>query len=362
VNIECSEKLWLGEAVVEYAFVPVRLDCADEGCYFQFRRVTPAIGGAGVREPDLNSMRVDLLTSAALIITGRNFLAHAADDLARAGWTWGACRNRWARVQIVRDYGTSSTRKNGTVNVCKQDLAGRSGVLDALLDDDAPLWHLVGQGKWDLGELVQMWPRIVNRQLPLPPLWDDDWSEARNSWCKAVEAAGHPGPQAVASAAAFFFCLRRAQTVGSLHDYMMAYYGIVCAMRSLSGGALSAAEQKSETDFPTVLEREVERLILTDFWRRLGNFVQVWHSRIRACDNSRIRFEQVGSYLAETFGNVVGGLVVGGAAPYSKIDFIPEHFLEPYFSKQRELELCSDGRSCSLEYTVPRYWPIMCER
>src|SRR5471032_38850 len=347
---------------MEYAFVPVRRDCVDDGYYFQFRCFTPEISGAAARESDLALMRLDLLISAALIVTGQNFLAHAADDLARDGMTWGACRNRWARVAFVRDFAASNKRKNGTVNMCKQDLTGRSRVLDALLDDLALLWPLISQEEWSLSGLAQMWSQLHNRQLPLPPLWADDWGEARRQWCKAVEAAERPGPQAIAAATELFFCLRRAQTVGSLYDYMMAYYGIVGARRSVTNGVLSPAEPKSVAGYPISRESDVESLILSDFWRRLGNFVQVWHSRVRACDNSHIRFRQVGWDLAETFGNVVGGLVVDSTVPYREIDFLPDYFIESYSSKQRELELVTDGKPCSLRDTVPKYWPIMCER
>ncbi|WP_211608419.1 hypothetical protein [Paraburkholderia nemoris] len=191
-----------------------------------------------------------------------------------------------------------------------------------------------------------------------PPVWSIDKNGAAKKWHQLLDDASDCGVASVASATTFFFCLRRAQAIGNSYDYAMCYYGIISAMRSTAEAAGFAILPASDARSPSARKTNVDHLILAEFWRQIGNFVQAWHSRIRFISICRSTLMLIADELVERIGDIIGGIVVQGGN-VEEMDFYPKSFYEALFSRQKELELITDGKPDAMRHSLPVYRPIL---
>ncbi|WP_176054454.1 hypothetical protein [Paraburkholderia caribensis] len=213
--------------------------------------------------------------------------------------------------------------------------------MDALIDDEGPLWLLVSRTIWSLEELERLWVRIAGTDVASPPLWTDGEIGLDEKWYQLVEGALDFGAASIASATTLFFCMRRAQAIGSPYDYAMCYYGILGSVHRIVMEAESGPCVDPQCRF--VDKSDIDCLILAEFWRQLGCFVEAWHSRIRVFSNCRDTFDLIAVGLAELIPDVVEASCLQGGNIVSERDFHPERCAWPVFSRQGELA-----------FTVPR--------
>lgn len=282
---------------MSYAFGPVAPSIQTDGCYVQFDRVFPAITRDDMLG-ELAFLRIRLLLSGLRRATGLSRAGSIAGVLQKPGVTYDAVRHRISVLEDLRDYEKSARRKNGVVNACKLDLAGRSVIVDAILDDSAPVWLLARRLNWSLIELRTLRPKIEQMGIAVPS--DTGAVQDIRERYREITRAAHEDWRANAWPVVnvMFFCLHRALAVGDFTGYGMAYETMLEMMVNLlrpsvtekhhdienAGTCLRAIEPEGSTIAPMTLDR----LMLADFWWYFGNYIQNWYSRVQFFDMSYI--------------------------------------------------------------------------
>ncbi|MFP3554622.1 hypothetical protein SB861_28510 [Paraburkholderia sp. SIMBA_049] len=282
---------------MSYAFGPVAPDIQTDGCYVQFDRVFPAITRADM-SGELAFLRIRLLLSGLRRATGHSRPGSVAGMLRKPGVTYDAVRHRISVLKNLHDYEKSARRKNGIVNACKSDLAGRSVMVDAILDDSAPVWLLARRQNWSLMELRTLRPMIERMGIAVP----SDTGEVQDirERYSDIERAAHDDWQSNGWPVVnvMFFCLHRALAVGDFRGYGMAYQTMLEIMVNLLRPSVAEGRRRIENaetclqavplESLTVAPVTHDRLMLADFWWYFGNYLQNWYSRVQLFDMSYI--------------------------------------------------------------------------
>jgi hypothetical protein len=280
-----------------YAIRPVGVFKSTEGFFLQFPREE------GVPSPlhyrvDLDRIRSKLHRGAAGRLAGSDSPTAIGRMVFRPGVSVESARRRWATMSPGLDYHASADRKNGIVNACKRDIAGRSEFVDALTDDRAPLWELVAGRNWSSLNAEQFGAQLERAHLLIPPVVKEDL-QGFAEWGPITDAIEGrlTGLEGWLLANVLFYCLKRAQSTGNTFEYAVAYNAMLMVMRDATEILSATIDHKCDRSFSDSRATTCEALaaadvipinawLLADFWREFGRFLQDWYSRIRIFDTS----------------------------------------------------------------------------
>ncbi|TDY23499.1 hypothetical protein B0G81_3874 [Paraburkholderia sp. BL6665CI2N2] len=248
-----------------FHFEPVALDMAQEGQYLFFEWLGPTLLDQMPRAIHLDHIKARLLYCLAARLAGdpspsaiaRRFCGK--EDVETV-------RKRYARLMVyVSSFNGSEKRVNGIVSTCLEHLAKHTDLVATLFD--APIWEMVSRGYWPLRELEAFRNRVESMGIDIPydPTNELDACCFFFSLCKP-QGPGESIIWAAVNAAAF--CMVRAQAVGDLVTYGVAYDAMISHARE--------SQLADDTDLLTHM--------LRDFWAMFVRFVRLWHSRVRLTD------------------------------------------------------------------------------
>jgi hypothetical protein len=280
-----------------YAFRPVGVFKSTEGFFLQFPRER------GVPSPfqyrvDLGYLRSKLFCRAAGRLAGSDSPIAIGRMVFRPGVSIESARRRWAILSRYDDYYASADRKNGIVNACKRDIAGRCEFIDALIDDRAPIWVLAAGGDLSCVNVKQFRAQVARIGLIVPPPVNADL-RGFAEWNPIADAikARVTGPEGWMLANILFYCLKRAQSTGNAFEYSIAYSSMLRLMRDTTDILPATREHEHDRTFseawatswaasvaPDTDTIPINAWLLADFWREFGRFLQDWYSRIRIFD------------------------------------------------------------------------------
>lgn len=279
-----------------YAFEPVGVFSTVEGLFLQLPRIEGSEPSLLNRDAALARLRLRLLRRAGCRLAGADSDVEIGRMAERPGVPVESVMRRWSRltdyVNGRPDYRQLVARKNGIVNACKRDIAGRNEFADALLDERALVWQLAAKHSWKPAELAAYRAEIAHLRGRIPPLLTVDGIGSDAEWASMSEdllrpTMGMPGWTLVN---VIFYCLHVAQTSGDTVSYALIYRLVLDAARRMkfvvseearTTALVGTADARKNARRPAVDVAVIDRLLFMDFWQEFGEFLQDWYSRIR---------------------------------------------------------------------------------
>ncbi|MBN3756234.1 hypothetical protein G3N95_25065 [Paraburkholderia sp. Tr-20389] len=259
-------------------FEPVAPDAAQDGQYLLFDWLGPTLLTQMSRALHLDHIKARLLYCLA---------ARLAGDPSPRGIARKFCgkedvetvRKRYTRLQdYASSFDGSEKRKNGIVSTCLEHLSKHTSLVATLFY--APIWEIVSRGHWSLRELEAMRDMVESMGVDIP----DDPTDEFSACCfyfSLCQPGVHGAPTIWAAANVTAFCMARAQAVGDLVAYGVAYDAMIFHAREsrMAQGA------------------DVLTLMMRDFWMMFVRFVRLWHSRVKVAGLSEYDRKSVARLL-----------------------------------------------------------------